>query len=107
MAQKVFSEMLHWVVIMLELDVIDFSIQLELGEQKVIQGVPKMYFWNDLLIMIESDVMIYQKCILNYGRIKSSDSESTFFGTPCILLFVIANCFLLLATSLQAPSTLT
>ena len=66
----------------------------------------KGIFWNASQIMLESDLMIYQKCILNYGRIKSSDSESTFFGTPCILLFVIANCFLLLATSLQAPSTL-
>ena len=58
--------------------------------------------------MLESDVIIFQECILNYGRIKSSNSESTLFGTPCILmLFVIANCFLLLATSLHAPSTLT
>ena len=31
-----------------------------------------------------------------------------FFGTPCIMmLFVIVNCFLLLATSLHAPPTLT
>ena len=72
-------------------------------------GCPKKgTFWIVALIMLESDVIIFQECILNYGRIKSSNSESTFFGTLCILmLFVIANCFLLLATSLHAPSTLT
>ena len=36
-------------------------------------------FWIAALIMLESDVIIFQECILNYGRIKSSNSESTVF----------------------------